>query len=266
MKFHDAWRSTAHVQLFDTWSRVPLFVLRDRYERFNEVRLLNTVVDGRNSQFSLLEVGCATGEFYRYLAARHPKASYIGCDISQGAIQRAQEKYPAPGRFILTDENLSAIAGLKPDVVFCRDVILHQPAPFDFLRRLYGLTQSLLVLRLRTRDIGVTETDPEKSCQLNYGKWAPYIVLNCQELLKEIEQYSPRPCRVHLAKHYMVLGGQHSRFLPKECYFQETGTAESALLIEKGDGSPTCAVHEETRPENLQLGPMARMIAWLACR
>lgn len=261
MGFYDAWKSQEHVQLFDIWSRVPLFVLRDRYERFNEVRLLNAWADARQSPFSLLEIGCATGEFYRYFAARHPNASYVGCDISEVAIRRAQEKCPATGRFVHTDENLSAVAGLKPDVVFCRDVLLHQPDPFAFLQRLYGLTQHTLVLRLRTRDVGATELDPEKSCQRNYGAWAPYIVVNAQELLRTIQGFSPRPRRIHLAKHYMILGGQHARFLPKACYYPETGTAESALLIEKVDGNAPCAVTEEVCPENLRLGLIAGAVA-----
>lgn len=260
MGFHDAWKAEGHVQLFDVWSRAPLSVLRDRFERCNEVKLLNAAVDEWTSVFSILEVGCATGEFYRYFRSRHSRASYVGCDISEAAIRRAQEKYPAHGRFVHTDEQLRAVSGLRPDVIFCRDVILHQPDPFAFLCRLYDLTQKFLILRLRTRDVGATEMDPEKSCQLNYGIWAPFIVLNCQELLKEIEQFSLRPGRIHLAKHYMVLGGQHARYLPKGCYLKETGTAESALLIEKGNGNSTCTVQEEAMPENLSLSLKSKIL------
>jgi len=264
MGFYDAWKSEAHVQLFDIWSRAPLFVLRERYERFNEVKLLNASIDGHKQSFAMLEVGCATGEFYRYFASRHPKASYIGCDISGAAIKRAQEKYKAPDRFMQTDKELSGVAERKPDVVFCRDVILHQTDPFVFLRRLYDLAQRLLILRLRTRDVGVTEKDPEKSCQLNYGVWAPYIVINSMELLNTVKGFTPRPKVVRLTKHYMVLGGQHARYLPKDCYFKETGTAESALLIEKGPGAGDIEVVEETAPEDLRLGLTAGIVSWLS--
>jgi len=260
MGSYDAWNKRYHVELFDAWARVPLFVLRNRYERFNEVRMLNSAIDGRISTFSLLEVGCATGEFFRYFAARHPKASYLGCDVSESAIRRAQEKYQGAARFIVTDEKLSTLLSEKPDVVFCRDVVLHQPAPFVFLRELYALTQRLLILRIRTRDLGVTETDPEKSCQLHAAQWIPYIVLNCKELLQEVEQLCPPPNKIHLVKHYMVLGGQHGRYLPKECYLEETRTAESALLIEKGDGSSPCFKKEEAVPENLQFGLVNRIL------
>ena len=121
-------------------------------------------------------------------------------------------------------------------------------------------------MRIRTREVGETVRDPALSCQLNYGVWAPYIVVNSQELLKELAQFIPQPSLVRLVKHHMVLGGQHARYLPKECYFPETGTAESALLIQKGGGAATCLVHEEAKPENLQLGLVARVIAWLSRR
>ena len=59
----------------------------------------------------------------------------------------------------------------------------------------------------------------------------------------------------------MVLSGQDARYLPKECYLRETGTAESALLIEEGDGSSPCFKKEEAVPENLQFGLVNRILA-----
>jgi len=260
MRFYDAWQAEEHVKLFDIWGQAPLSVLRDRFERCNEVKLLNAVLSDRTAKFSLLEVGCATGEFSRYFRDRYPKVCYIGCDISRRAIERAQEKYPGPGRFVHTGEDLKEVAATEPDVVFSRDVILHQPQPFAFLSRLYDIARKVVILRLRTRDVGATELDPEKSCQLNYGVWAPYMVLNCKELIDHVGRFSPSPKRIQLAKHYMVLGGQHARYLPKECYLKETGTAESALMLEKGVDGGSCIVEELTAPENLGLGIWSRVL------
>ena len=261
---HQAWGQPQHAMHFDALSGVPGFVLRRAYERFNEVRLLNTVLDTRSNPVRLLEVGCATGEFYRYLSLRHPQVSYVGCDISRPALERARQKYHVEGRFIETDTDLKAVRHVSPDIIFCRDVAHHQPDPLAFIRKLYEMTKSLLVMRVRTRDAGATVGDPALSCQLNYGAWAPYIVVNSQELLRTIQGFSPQPRRIQLVKHYMVLGGQHARFLPKECYYPETGTAEAALLIEKGEGTAACVVQEEAAQENLQLGFIARAVSWLA--
>lgn len=260
---YDAWGQQEHAIHFDALSRVPGFVLSQAYERFNEVQLLKEALARRPDPCRLLEVGCATGELYRYLRLRHPTIGYVGCDISRPALERARQKYQANGRFIETDVDLRTVSNVKPDILFCRDVVHHQPDPLAFIRKLYDMTQSLLVLRIRTRDVGETVWDPAQSCQLNYDAWAPYIVMNSHALLKAIEEFSPRPKLVRLAKHYMILGGQHARYLPKECYIKETGTAESALLIEKGNGSGSCTITNEAMSENLQFGLVARVLSWL---
>jgi hypothetical protein len=64
----------------------------------------------------------------------------------------------------------------------------------------------------------------------------------------------------------MILGGHHLRYLPKDCYFKETGTAESVLLVEKGTETRETEVIEEAVPENLQLGLPSRALAWLLQR
>lgn len=263
-ELHRAWASKEHATHFDALRRVPSFVLRQAYERFNEIQLLNALLAQRSGRIRLLEVGCATGELYRYLRSRHPQVSYVGCDISKPALDQAMQKYPGEGRFIQTDVDLHAVSSVKPDIVFCRDVAHHQADPVAFIRKLYAMTASVLVMRIRTRDQGATVYDIASSCQLTYGAWAPYIIVNSAELLDAVRQFEPRPSRVRLVKHHMVLGGQHARFLPKECYLQETGTAESALVIEKCRGIESCAVREEVSAENFQLPIMARVITWLA--
>jgi len=263
---HKAWADQAHAVHFDALSGLPGFLLRRSYERFNEIQLLNEALDRRTGQTRLLEVGCATGEMYRYLKLRHPRLTYTGCDISRPALERACQKYPAEGLFIETDVCLKAVSHLNPDILFCRDVAHHQPDPVGFIRQLYDMTQNLLVMRVRTRDVGETVRNPTRSCQFHAGFWVPYIVFNSQELLKEIEQFLPRPRVVHLVKHYMVLGGQHERYLPKDCYYKETMTAESALIIEKGDGTGPCIFREEVMSENLQLSLVSRALSLLARR
>jgi len=38
--------------------------------------------------------------------------------------------------------------------------------------------------------------------------------------------------KIVILKNYTILGGQHNRYLPKDCYLPETGTAESGVYIE----------------------------------
>ncbi len=229
---HRAWSEAEHADLFDYWRFMPRGTLRILYECFNEIRLLNDVLR-QHPAATVLEIGCATGELYRYLRTRWPRVRYVGADISAPALARATAKYPG-ATFLRTSTDLREVRDVGPDVVFCRDVVHHQPDPFGFLETLYQRTGKSLVLRLRTRDLGPTERDPERSCQFMYGRWAPYLVLNCDEVVEAFRTYAPRPAGLTFLKHYMVLGGQHMRFLPKDCYDPATGTAETALLIEKG--------------------------------
>jgi hypothetical protein len=72
----------------------------------------------------------------------------------------------------------------RADVVFCRDVVLHQLDPYGFLSTLLDIAAKALVLRLRTRDVGATVLNAEISCQYHYDRhWVPYIVLNTDELI-----------------------------------------------------------------------------------
>ena len=205
------------------------------YESFNDVRLLNERLD-RSRRVTFLEVGCATGEFYRYLRIRYPQVGYSGVDISRSAIARAQEKYPR-ARFFLSDPNVKMADVLKqlsmpenPQVVCAKDVVHHQTNPWEFVTQLLDVTSEALIMRVRTRDVGQTVTDPELSCQYHYDGWMPYIVMNLQELIDHITGQRPR-CELVVYRNHVVLGGRENRFLPKECYFPETGTAETAVGV-----------------------------------
>lgn len=235
-ELYSSWKEEGHAVHFDGLRFIPTPLLLRRWEGFNEVRMLADLLT-REPRLTVLEIGCATGEMSRYISRRHPRATYIGADISEPAVGRAREKFGAEPRFIVTDPILNALDGLAPDVVFCRDVLQHQTEPWTFLERLYRLTSRFLIMRIRTRDGGATEYDPERSCQYHAGSWVPFIILNVGELVDGLTaRFDPTPARVELVKDPIVLGGQHGRFVPKECYDPATGTAETAMLVMKGDG------------------------------
>ncbi len=227
---HDAWRKPIHAECFDVWADLPLRALAKTYESFNEVRLFKTYrssIEGR----TFLEIGCATGELYRYMRAYFPGFEYYGFDISGPAVERAKAKYPK-GNFFVCDEDLSNLRDHAPSpaVLFARDVVLHQPQPFEFLIRLLSLPAEAAVLRIRSRDKGESVLDPERSCQWHYGRWVPYMVLNIDEVIGVIKDNAAFEF-IHVLRSYRQLGGRHNRFLPKECYYPETGTAETAIFV-----------------------------------
>ena len=229
------WQHPSHAPAFD-W-RAPFDdrnVIRS-YECFNDVRLLRERV-GRSRPLRLVEVGCATGGFSRYLRLRFPNITYCGMDVSAAAIDLARSQYRGT-RFIVNRPDLpleqalaaGGIAG-QPEIVYAKDVVHHQTNPFAFLAELLGSASEAVILRLRTRDVGATELNPEESCQYHYGGWMPYIVMNLEEVLEMIRQHVPDAEAV-VYRHHMILGGRLNRYLPKACYLSGTGTAETAIGV-----------------------------------
>jgi hypothetical protein len=158
---------------------------------------------------------------------------------------------------------------LKSDVVFSRDVVHHQTDPVGFLSDLYAISNRYLALRIRTREVGTTVFEVEQSCQYTYGRWVPYIVYNTTEFVDLIRSFQPAPAKITLWRHPTILGGQNSRFVPKELYYPETATAETGVLIEKGSGTtggdaPLISI--ETRSETHQPPHWTRLLRRVARR
>lgn len=119
---------------------------------------------------------------------------------------------------------------INPDIIFSRDVIIHQEKPFDFLSDLLSISSDLAIFRLRTKDKGKTILDVESSCQWYCNQWVPYMIFNTDELIQFIKEkvYFEK---LIIYKNFKILGGVCSRYLPKDCYYPETGTSETAVGI-----------------------------------
>ena len=229
------WQNREHASAFDVRHALTDWQLLKIYESFSDVQLLRERTPADSAK-TLLEVGCATGDFHRYLKLRLPRLRYLGADISQAAIARAQEKYPDASFHLIQPgtslAQLLPMLGLneKPDIVYSKDVVHHQVRPMEFVSDLLGAASETVIFRTRTRDVGPTLADPNLSCQYHYQGWMPYIVINLDELLNHIRREAPR-AEILVYRNHMVLGGRENRFLPKECYLPETGTAETTVAV-----------------------------------
>jgi len=250
LSWHSAWQDREHAQVFGRWSQLSGRGLRKTLERYPEMKFFLRA-KALLREKSLFEVGCATGEFYRYFSTSHPEFSYAGNDISSEAIAVARKNYPR-AKFYLTDtaQPLSAVIavlGFRPALLFVRDVIHHQSDPFAFLRDVLSIPTELTILKIRTRDQGITVVDPETSCQYQYGQWVPYIVFNVQEVIATIRETDPCK-RIVLLKDYQLLGGYNGRYLPKDCYEPATGTALTVVGVwraQTGSSHPEIVVEED---------------------
>ncbi|MBN1636150.1 MAG: class I SAM-dependent methyltransferase [Deltaproteobacteria bacterium] len=257
----NAWGDKTHAKVFDYLHPMPGFIVKKHYESFNEGRLLRMFENDIHGNI-FFEIGCATGELSRYISGFQTRFKYYGFDISDPAIARAKQKYPMGNFHKVTDgfEEIIQTFG-HPDVVWCRDVVMHQELPYVFLDNLINLSNEVVILRLRTRDVGETITDPELSCQLHWDKfWVPYIVLNTDEMIQEIEAHQDVK-KIVISRHYEVLGGHNFRFLPKELFFSYSGTAETAVYIQKGSRKDASAeVSFMDQPDRPKYGIIERII------
>ena len=228
---HKGWDTDAHLKEFDHWNKMNNFEFLFKYGCFQEQKYLKEAIKLINKP-SILDFGCATGTTNKYLKLifKENQFDYKGIDISETAINQAK-KYYGEHQFELVDENSNYLNNKKFDIVYSRDTVLHQKDPYEFIQFLLKASKHALVLRLRTRDKGETFLDYKNSCQLNYDNyWMPYLVLNFDEL-KDFLLNQKEVISIKANKSYMTLGGQNNRFLPKDLFYKETGTAETALLI-----------------------------------
>ena len=205
-------------------------------EYFNEFRLFEQHWQELNDR-SLIDIGCAAGDLFRWLQDRHPEIRYHGYDVSVPGVARAREKYP-DGQFDVVDADLSNLnLSEAPSILWSRDVVFHQVDPLPFLGRLLEIPSEALVLRLRTRDHGDTVGDPELSRQWSLGYWVPYIVSNFDEIIDTIYEKVPA-AKIWAVKSYTPFNSTETRILPEECAYPETGAAQTAMYISLHTGSP----------------------------
>lgn len=242
-EWYESWRVATHDDYLRDLSRRKL---RKVYERREAVQLLNSFLSTRLGRMTLLEVGCATGEFSRYLGRKYPNVHYCGVDISKVAIEAARQKFPRQREQFWTVWPGSLVTDMGEQghpllytAVYAENVVMHQVDPLRFIKKLLGLSWQCLVFSCRTRDHGATEWDPEKSCQWSWNTgWVPYIVINFQELLRYLITLTGDQGKITAWRKYDVLGGQGKRYLPKDCFLSETGTACTAVRIEQNGLRP----------------------------
>ncbi len=229
--FDKAWSKDEHGEAFDLWNRMSKSYFKFIFGCFYENKYLINYLK-KNPNLSLLDVGCGTGPLLRYIKLKGGLADYLGVDISESCIQRAQKIHKKNYFKKISTLNLSEQLDVKKyDIVYSRDTVPHQLEPLKFIKSLIDATKDILILRLRTRDLGSTIYDFEYSCQYMAGnEWVPYIVLNCGELIEFFKSQSIVK-KIIMNKSYTILGGQNDRFIEKNLYLKKTGGAETTMII-----------------------------------
>lgn len=143
---------------------------------------------------SVLDVGCAVGNFCSILRELNPQISYAGIDTSEGMIEQARKRYPGE-MFCLGGDSGLPCANDSFDLVFCTGVLNHNPDYLDMIAEMlrvarrfavidlprlvtqpytFNLANSYMVLRNRfsTEDEEITEEVTK----------VPYVLANVQDV------------------------------------------------------------------------------------
>ncbi|MAV63732.1 MAG: hypothetical protein CMG00_00900 [Candidatus Marinimicrobia bacterium] len=253
-KYFNGWNTKKHLDQFNPWNNYSNSFFNYTFGSFFENRIILKLLN-KNNNFSVLDVGCASGYLLRYILkniSKFRKKNYYGVDLSKSAIEFAQSKFGIKNFELLENENLDLKNRGKFDIVYSRDTILHQVNPIKFIEKLINLSKNYVIVRLRTRDNGETEYDSDFSCQMHYDKfWMPYIVINIEELI-EIFKKNSFVKKIFINKSYMILGGQNYRYLPKELFFSTAGGAETTIMLEidkLGENSDQLEIIETSEKE-----------------
>jgi hypothetical protein len=137
------------------------------------------------------ELGVGGGRSYQFFTnllngrrkGRTQNFNYQGYDIAQQCVDFCNSTFGP--RFELVDESSEF---RKCDLFFFFDVLVHSEDPLALLDKVSLSTTKFLCFQTPTRDAGVTEYNPEKSCRLENGTWVPWIVFNLDELLDELRE------------------------------------------------------------------------------
>jgi len=246
MDYSDAWQQEEHSKQFGKAIRKKtLLLFLGKFQRYLPARCLNYLIHrSADERISILDVGCAGGDFYAYLSCVAPayKWDYEGIDISEPAIKIARRHY-GKERFNLISKD-DDLGEREAEIILSVDVLIHQIDPFLHLERILKCARKYLLISLRTRENGDTVLDPNLSCQRNYGQWVPFIIFNSNQLYKKILKFTDQPLKITCFKEYKILAGEGRRYLPKELYTEEPRTAITTLMIEKSENETESEIKE----------------------
>jgi SAM-dependent methyltransferase len=231
---HQSWDDPRHLGAFSDYVHdLPLFQRYRNSQIYGNIRKCLELVLPCSS--TVVEIGVGGGRSYAFLREISKRLEnidyqYTGYDISRQCVEFCKARYAE--NFICSETEVFKYQ--VADLVFFFDVMVHCRSPLDFLTQASTASRRYLCFQTPTRDKGPTEYNVEKSCRLENGSWVPWIVFNTTELAEELKARGF--CKVLLLKEYKSFAGNAPRFLPKEFFEMDIGSASSAVLAIRPEG------------------------------
>ena len=134
---------------------------------------------------TVLDYGCGTGDFYRFLKRRGIKVKYTGVDINENFIELAKKKYPECAfRVMCADDD--ELEGFYDYIFICGVFNLRVPGVEDDLKNALvtlfkhcnkGLALNALSSHTPVKDPELHFTSPEEMVKFSLENLSPSVVL-----------------------------------------------------------------------------------------
>jgi SAM-dependent methyltransferase len=145
----------------------------------------------------VLDYGCGTGDFYRFLKRRGVSVRYTGVDINENFISIAKKKYPEC-TFRIMDIGEESLSEFYDYIFICGVFNLRVPGVKDDLKdalvNLFkccnkGLALNALSSHAPLRDPELNYTSPEEMVKFSLENLSPYLALRHDRIQHDFTLY-----------------------------------------------------------------------------
>ena len=172
-----------HLKKFGDRPEALRWTPQGQLKRYHMLADVAPVAELNNS--TVLDYGCGTGDFYRFLKRRGIKVKYTGVDINENFISLAQKKYPEC-TFRVMNADDDEFEGFYDYIFICGVFNLNVPGVNDDLKNALvtlfkhcnkGLVLSALSSHTPIRDPELHFTSPEEMVKFALENLSPSIAL-----------------------------------------------------------------------------------------
>jgi cyclopropane fatty-acyl-phospholipid synthase-like methyltransferase len=146
---------------------------------------------------TVLDYGCGTGDFYKYLKRRDINVKYTGVDINENFVNLAKSKYPEC-TFKVMNADDDQFEGFYDYIFICGVFNLQVPGVDDDLKNamttLFGHCNKGMVLNALSSHTTVKDpelhlTSPEEMVKFSIENLSPFISLRHDRILNDFTLY-----------------------------------------------------------------------------
>ncbi len=143
---------------------------------------------------TVLDYGCGTGDFYRFLKRRGISVRYTGVDINENFISLAKGKYPECTFKVMNTDDDDELEGFYDYIFICGVFNLQVPGVDDDLRNALvnlfkhcnkGLALNALSSHTPVKDPELHFTSPEEMVKFAIENLSPSVVLRHDRILND---------------------------------------------------------------------------------